>query len=146
MTPEDLALIAADGAVVDAAQGQFSSAFYATLFELAPATRGLFPDDLVAQRGKLVDELRFLVDAAVGTSTSHDLGPFVERARDLGRRHVSYGVTSVDFAPVGAALTTALSTCVEGWDDAHEHAWSALFRLIADAMLEGAATVGTSGG
>lgn len=144
MTPDDLVLIVADGAVIDAHAERFSSEFYATLFEIAPGTRQLFPDDLVAQRGKLVDELRFLVEAAVGTGESQDLGPFVARARDLGRRHVGYGVTSPDYAPVGAALTTALSTCVEGWDDAHERAWSALFRVIADAMLEGASALDAS--
>lgn len=138
MTPDDLALIAADGAVIHEAPERFAVEFYATLFEIAPETRSLFPDDMVQQRGKLVDELLFLIDA--GTGRSADLGPFLDRARDLGRRHAGYGVTDADYAPVGTALTTALRSCVREWDGAHERAWSTLFRLTADVMREGAAT------
>jgi hemoglobin-like flavoprotein len=136
VTPAELDLIRADGALVDAEV--FASAFYGTLFELAPATRRLFGDDLVAQRGKLVDELGFLVDAATAAGESGDLSPFVDRARDLGRRHVGYGVRGPDYVPVGEALVAALAEVVDGWDDTHVQAWRKLYRLIADVMREGA--------
>lgn len=140
MTPDELDLIAADGELVRADTGSFSVKFYETLFEIAPATRDLFPDDLVAQRGKLVNELAFLVEAATSSRDAGDLGRFVERAHDLGRRHVDYGVTGADYAPVGVALNAALRSSIEGWDVAHELAWTKLFRLISDVMREGAET------
>lgn len=144
MTPEELALIEADGAVVRADAEAFAESFYATLFELDPASRQLFPDDLVAQRGKLVAELDFLIEAATGASSMGDLAPFVERARDLGRRHVGYGVTSRDYPSVGTALMTAVAERVDDWDEHHERAWSRLYRLISDVMREGADTAAFS--
>ncbi|MDJ0768506.1 MAG: globin domain-containing protein [Ilumatobacter sp.] len=135
MTPDELAIIRGDGQVMHDLADAFATTFYATLFELAPATRSLFPDDLVAQRGKLVDELGFLIEAA--TSIDDGLGDFVERASELGRRHVEYGVTGNDYVPVGQALIAALRSCIDDWDDEHEAAWMKLYRLIADVMREG---------
>ena len=137
MTPEELELITADGHVVRGCPDDFARSFYATLFELAPETRELFPEDLTAQRGKLVNELLFLVD----TATDHEglgLDGFIARARELGKRHAGYGVTNRDYAPVGAALVAALRSCVPAWDDDHDVAWRKLYRLIADVMREGA--------
>ena len=137
VTPQELDTVAADGEVVGACPDDFARSFYATLFELAPETRDLFPEDLTAQRGKLVNELLFLVDAA----TDRDglgLEGFLARARDLGARHASYGVTNRDYAPVGAALVAALRSCVPEWDDDHVEAWMKLYRLISNVMREGA--------
>jgi nitric oxide dioxygenase len=138
VTPDELALIAADGDLVQQDPRSFATDFYDTLFEIAPSTRALFPDDLVAQRGKLVDELGFLVEAATASGSAGDLDAFVERAHDLGSRHVRYGVSGSDYAPVGVALTAALRNAILGWDAAHELAWTKLFRLISDVMREGA--------
>ena len=144
MTPDELALIAEDGRIVRSDSDAFAIRFYATLFEIAPRTRDLFPEDLVEQRGKLVNELAFLVDAATASKSAGELDAFVQRARDLGARHAGYGVTGADYAPVGVALVAALRDSVESWDAAHELAWTKLFRLISDVMREGAqgATLG----
>jgi hemoglobin-like flavoprotein len=137
VTPHELELVAADGDSVRTCPDEFARSFYATLFELAPATRELFPDDLTAQRGKLVNELLFLTDAATDRE-GLGLDGFLTRARDLGRRHAGYGVANRDYAPVGVALVAALRTCVPEWDDDHVAAWTKLYRLIADVMREGA--------
>lgn len=139
MTLDELMLIEADGAVVRTKPDEFARSFYAALFEIAPQTRELFPDDLTAQRGKLVAELEFLIEAATGSASSGDLSPFVERARELGRRHVGYGVTGRDYAFVGDALLRAVAEHADSWDDDHERAWRKLYRLISDVMREGAA-------
>ena len=139
MTPEELDLIRRDADLVRRAPDTFSSNFYDALFEFAPETRRLFADDLLEQRGKLVDELTFLVDAAADYGSdggAHD--GFLARARDLGRRHAGYGVRGSDYPAVGDALISALRTVVDGWDESHHHAWSTLFRLISDVMREGA--------
>lgn len=138
MTPDEFELIRRDGEVIRAEADRFSTRFYDALFEIAPSTRDLFSDDLVVQRGKLVDELDFLVATAVASRTAHDLGPFLERARELGRRHVGYGVSGADYEPVGDALVAALRSVIEDWDEAHQNAWNGLFRLISDVMREGA--------
>ena len=138
MTLDELALIETDGAVVKTNPDAFARSFYAALFEIAPDTRDLFPDDMEAQRGKLVAELEFLIDAATGAAATGDLTPFVERARELGRRHVDYGVSGRDYAYVGRALVAAVAEYSSEWDGDHERAWTKLYRLISDVMREGA--------
>ena len=138
MTPADLALIHADTAVFTERADDFARAFYTTLFELAPESRGLFPDDMAAQRVKLTDELRVLLDAADVLRTGASLAEFTARARDLGRRHRDYGVTAAAYAPVGVALVAALRDTVTGFDDDHASAWHRLYQVVADTMREGA--------
>lgn len=133
VTPEELELIEQAAAVVEDCPDQFGDAFYTTLFEIAPDARALFTDDLTAQQGKLVDELAFLIEAA------RDLDTFVERARELGRRHVDYGVRQEHYELVGVALTAALRECMHNeWTDAHDAAWAKLYSLISDVMRDGA--------
>jgi len=135
VTPDQLELIDQAAAVVETDPDRFASTFYDTLFELSPQTRALFPHDLADQKGKLTDELAFLIGAA------RDLDAFVARANDLGRRHVGYGVRNEDYAPVGVALTVALRECMQDdWTAAHEAAWSTLYTLIAGVMRDGAST------
>jgi hemoglobin-like flavoprotein len=136
VTPDELAIVERDAAVVTERADGFSREFYDTLFDLAPDSRSLFPDDMAAQRRKLTDELLMLVDTAVA-SRAGGLGSFVTRTHDLGARHASYGVTGAMYEAVGVALRAALRQCVEGFDDAHEAAWSKLYRLVADTMREG---------
>lgn len=138
MTLDELALIESDGVVVRTNPDEFARSFYAALFDLAPETRALFPDDMEAQRGKLVAELEFLIDAATSSASTGDLAPFVERARELGRRHVDYGVAGRDYVQVGRALVATVAEYSSDWDDEHERAWTKLYRLISDVMREGA--------
>ena len=138
MTPADLALIQRDAAVFTDRPDEYARAFYATLFELAPESRGLFPADMAAQRTKLTDELRVLLDAADVLRTGGSLAEFAARGRDLGRRHREYGVTAAAYAPVGVALVAALRETITGFDDEHAAAWQRLYQVVADTMREGA--------
>jgi nitric oxide dioxygenase len=138
MTPTELSLIEADAAVLDADPDRFARAFYATLFDLAPEVRPMFPADLADQRVKLMRELSELVHAGTGAAATGSLDGFVARAGALGRRHRGYGVTATMYAAVGTALVAAVRECVTGFDDAHAEAWAGLYRLVADAMREGA--------
>lgn len=133
MTPEELALVTETADIACADADAFAEAFYGTLFEISPESRALFPTDMTAQRGKLVDELVFLVAAA------QDLDAFVVRARELGDRHTGYGVTFSDYDAVGAALVSAVAERMgEDWTMEQKRAWDKLYRLIADVMREGA--------
>jgi nitric oxide dioxygenase len=133
MTPEQLLLIQQTTAEVERDASRFSARFYERLFELEPDLRPLFPDDLTAPRGKLVDELLFLAGAAV------DLPVFLERARHLGARHQSYGVRPDHYDTVRAALMDSLSEVLGSrWDEVTGRAWRSLYCLVAETMLEGA--------
>ncbi len=133
MTPDQLDLIAESSASATADPSTFASSFYGRLFELAPNLRSLFPEDMTELGDKLVDELVFLTRAAT------DLDNFVERARDLGRRHDSYGVEAEHYGHVRVALVEALAAaCGDSWTDEHMAAWATLYNLIAETMLDGA--------
>jgi hemoglobin-like flavoprotein len=138
VTPEELTGVEADLEIVLAHADQFATAFYASMFELAPHARALFPDDLAAQRTKLVDELSVLVQAVTETHDREGLHAFVTRGRELGARHVGYGVQRDDYDVMGRALLAALATVLAPWDEARRGAWTKLYRLITDVMCEGA--------
>lgn len=116
---------------------QFANAFYESMFELAPRTRALFPYDLTAQREKLVDELGVLVQAVTTTRDHEGLEAFVARGRELGARHIGYGVRREDYDVMGRALLAALSITLAPWDAGQRDAWTKLYRLITDVMCEG---------
>ena len=133
MTPDQLELISQSAGVATADPATFSASFYGHLFEIAPEVRPLFPEDMTELGEKLVDELVFLTNAAT------DLDNFVERARDLGRRHDSYGAEAGHYGSVRIALLHGLrSALADEWTTAHDEAWSSLYNLIAETMLDGA--------
>lgn len=140
MTPDELDLILTSSQAITDDPDGFSSAFYETVFEIAPATRAMFPDDMTAQRSKLVRELQFMVQAASAWADPAALEGFVARTRELGRRHVAYGVTAAMYEPVGTALMATLRDAVDGFGPDHEQAWAKLYTLVAETMLEGATT------
>jgi len=89
----------------------------------------------VAQRTKLMTELKALVDIGVRIA---DAGPdhFVSRASALGARHRTYGVEAAHYETVGLALVAALRSHVRRWDDDREQSWRLLYALVADTMQE----------
>jgi len=112
---------------------RFGREFYARVFALAPAVRALFPDDLAHQREKL---LRALTVVVRGLDAPESLVPTL---RQLGARHVGYGVQAGHYVVVGEALVDTLDARSEQpLDPATRAAWVRLFGWIAAHMLEGA--------
>src|SRR5580700_3990334 len=108
--------------------------FYGHLFELDPSTRPLFAHtNMPDQRKKLMNVIGMTVD---GLDTLDKLIPAV---RNLGRRHVSYGVTHEHYFSVGSALIWTSEPGL-GADFAPEvkEGWTAVYRLLADAMKDAA--------
>jgi hemoglobin-like flavoprotein len=118
---------------------RFARNFYARLFEIAPETRRLFPDDIAVQAGKLTEMLSTLVGK---------LDRPLELAlalQALGVRHRSYGVASHHFGPVGRALLDTLASEIgPAFDDPARRAWIALYALAASWMQE-TESIGTAG-
>ncbi|MET0903493.1 MAG: globin domain-containing protein [Acidimicrobiales bacterium] len=133
MTPEQVAFVQRTAAIVEQDGDRFARAFYDHLFERRPSARCLFPEDLELQRSRLLQEIMRLVDAA------SDLPSFLERARELGRRHQGYGVHADDYPFVGDALVAAVAVvAADQWGAEAEAAWRRTYVLISEAMLEGA--------
>lgn len=118
---------------------RFGREFYDRLFALAPALRRLFPADLTHQRDKLVRALTVLVR---GLDAPQALVPTL---RQLGARHVGYGVQPGHYVLVGEALVDTLDSLGEARLDAPTRAgWSRLFGWVAAHMLEGAESAGAA--
>ena len=133
MTPEQVAVVQRTASAIEQEGDRFARAFYDDLFQRRPSARCLFQVDLAPQRSRLLIEIMGLVAAA------SELPSFLERARELGRRHQGYGVHADDYPFVGDALITALAEVLaDQWDAETEAAWRRTYCLISEAMLEGA--------
>lgn len=108
---------------------RFARNFYATLFDVAPELRPLFPDDLTAQARKLTEMLGVLA------GTLDRPFEFATVLESLGHRHRGYAVRPAHFAPVGRALFATLERELgPRFDDATRRAWIALYALASALM------------
>jgi hemoglobin-like flavoprotein len=107
--------------------------FYERLFELDPSLRPLFRGDL-ARQGQML--MAMIAGAVNGLRNIPQLTPVL---RQLGARHVAYGVEDAHYATVGKAL---LWTLEKGLGDAFtlevREAWTIAYGLLAGTMQEGA--------
>jgi hemoglobin-like flavoprotein len=135
VTPDELALATDSAAVAFADPDRLARALSDHLVAVAPVTATLFANGTDRQRAELVAELGRLVGAAT------DLDVFVAQARRLGRRHARYGVEPDSYQHGRIALLAALADVLgPDWTPAHAAAWDKLYRLVAETMLDGAAS------
>jgi hemoglobin-like flavoprotein len=134
MTPQQIALVQSTFQFVLPIADQTTALFYARLFELDPSLRHLFNGQMADQRRKLTDMLAF----AVSQLERPDL--LLPALRDLGARHVNYGVQDAHYATVGSALIWTLRQGLgPTFSRDVEAAWTALYQLISDTMRQRAA-------
>jgi hemoglobin-like flavoprotein len=107
--------------------------FYARLFERAPSTRLLFPDDMLGQHA------HFTVAIAILVQNLDHLGALDEPLRELGLRHAGYGVRQEHYAVFRDTLIDVLAERAgERWSPAlRDDWWDALTRVIGQ-ILNGA--------
>ncbi len=130
MTESEIRIVQAHFAGIYSAKSALAVLFYDRLFEIAPAIRPFFPEDMTAQRAKLIDTLAYAV-RHIGGGRALD-GAIV----DLARRHVAYGARPEHLAPVGRALMHALRAATPGgMTAAEEDAWSMTYATIEAAMV-----------
>ena len=112
---------------------QAAALFYGRLFELDPSVKPLFTGSMEEQGRKLMN---MLGTAAMGLDK---LDTIVGAVRELGRRHVAYGVKEEHYDTVGAAL---LWTLQQGLGDDFtpqvKAAWAEAYDLLATTMKEAA--------
>ena len=112
-----------------------SALFYRRLFELDPAVRRMFPDDMTSQYRKLA---QMLTAAVKGLDHLDRLVPVVQ---DLGRRHAGYGVTEAHYDTVGAALLWTLEKGLgSAFTPEMKDAWATVYGLLASVMKDAART------
>ena len=111
-----------------------SQGFYDTVFERAPELRQIFAK---ADMGALNRQFMEMLAAAV--RHAHRLGELCPVLRDLGARHVSYGVLPGHYPVAGEALLDTLAKHVgERFGELTRPAWENFVGAIFGAMLEGA--------
>lgn len=130
MTLEQVSAIQASFVKVAPISEQVAELFYGRLFEIAPAVEPLFHGDMKEQGRKLMATLAFVVNGL------GNLDKVLPAASALAKRHVGYGVTAADYAPVGAALLWTLETGLGAqWTPDLAAAWSAAYTVLSDYMI-----------
>jgi hemoglobin-like flavoprotein len=132
MHADQIALIRSQFALLKGAEDIFAAAFYARLFELAPAVRPMFPTDIEDRSRKLSMTLAFAINSL---DRPEILRPVVVA---LGARHLVYGAKMDQFGLVGVALLDTLArTLGEAFDFRAMDAWGAAYGALSDMMRDG---------
>jgi nitric oxide dioxygenase len=109
---------------------QAAELFYGRLFEIAPKVKPLFKGDIKEQGRKLMTTLAVVVNGLT------NLESVLPAASALAKRHVDYGVTAGDYAPVGAALLWTLEQGLgPDWTPEIAAAWTHAYTVLSDFMI-----------
>ena len=108
------------------------STFYGKLFADHPNLRKMFPNDMTQQYQKIFDMLSTIV---ARLDHPHELEPSI---RQMGKRHVQYGVKPAHFKMIGGALLWTLEHGLGyDWNNEVEKAWKECYKMMTTMMLEG---------
>lgn len=133
MTAEQRRLVRDSFATVRDQATAVSLLFYGRLFELDPAARRLFHNDLALQGRKLIDTLDIV------TQSLDRFDGIRPRLADLGRQHAGYGVRPEQYEAVTTALLWAIGQALGAdFDPLTRDAWKLALGALATAMKDGA--------
>lgn len=137
MTPDQKILVKDTWSKVLPIADTAASLFYARLFETDPSAQPLFnAANMTEQRKKLMQ--------AIGTVVAglDNLSPLIPVLENLGRKHVTYGVTDTQYDTVGAALLWTLERGLgDAWTPPVMDAWVAAYTAVAGVMRSAAQRV-----
>jgi len=135
MTPEQITVVQSSFERAAPELPALATRFYQELFGRNPALRALFTTDLALQKVRFAEKLTEIV------RSMPRLSELLGHTRVLGVRHAGYGVRAVDYRTVGDALLGALAAVLgDSFDAATREAWAIAYNLVAETMLEGAAS------
>lgn len=136
MTPEQITLVQSSFERMRPDLPSLANVFYEELFQRDPALRSMFPEDMTAQKVRFSDKLTEIVGAIPR------LPDLLAHTLALGARHAGYGARADDYKTVGAALIEAIAAALgDDFDEPTREAWTIAYNLVAETMLEGAASV-----
>ena len=105
--------------------------FYKRLFELNPSFKSLFKGDMKKQGRMLMQMIDFAVK---GIDEPDTILPTI---RDLGKRHVGYGVKEEYYDTVGEALLWTLEQGLgESFTPEARDAWAEAYKLLSGVMVD----------
>jgi hemoglobin-like flavoprotein len=133
VTEEQKQLVQTSFAKVEPISDAAAVLFYDQLFAIDPSLRGLFKSDMAEQRAKL---MAMLGTAVTSLGRWESLAPVL---RELGSRHLRYGVNPAHYESVGAALLATLEKGLgKDFTPPVREAWVVCYSSIAREMMEGA--------
>ena len=134
MTPRQIELVQQSFDKVKPIQEAAAALFYDRLFTIDPGIRPLFRHDMTEQGGKLMAAIDMVVRAL------DHIEPMLKTIRDLGRRHVGYGVTNRHYLSVGTALLWTLEQGLgDEFTEEVRDAWASAYQVLSSTMMEAAA-------
>ncbi|MEM0921741.1 MAG: globin family protein [Pseudomonadota bacterium] len=134
MTPEKVKLVQDSFTKVAPIADTAADIFYDRLFEIAPEVRPLFAADMSRQKEVLMQTL------GTAVQNLHQVETILPVVKDLGVRHVGYGVKDEHYDTVGAALLYTLEKGLgEAWNDDLKEAWTETYVTVATVMKDAAA-------
>jgi hemoglobin-like flavoprotein len=134
LSPRQIDLVQRTFAQVRPIAATAADLFYNRLFSLDPSLRALFRSGDMAKQGQML--MSVLGTAVMGLSNLEKLAPVV---RNLGARHVAYGVKTEHYATVGGALLWTLEQGLgEAFTPEVRDAWAAAYELLSEVMQLGA--------
>lgn len=141
LTTEQTLRLRKSFALVERQSNVAALVFYQRLFELNPALRQLFKNNIEDQARKLID----MLGAALSLlEKPAELDATLEA---LGARHLAYGVKTDHYDTVGEALITMLeSTQKASFTPEVRADWNELYDLIRSTMQRGAERAGSPNG
>jgi hemoglobin-like flavoprotein len=129
MTPRQIELVQTSFQRVVPNSERVADLFYDRLFNVTPDLRAMFPSDMSAQKEKLVQML------STAIANLHRLYDILPTVRELGARHVGYGVTVPHYALVGGALLWAIEKELGSeFTPEVRMAWTEVYTALAGAM------------
>lgn len=145
---QDVLAVEASLAAVRKRPVVLAETFYAHLFDIAPAARDMFAEDMTAQMQRMTDTLLATIaavqapeasDAPAATATLADQ-PALERSlHSLGAMHRDrFGVEPEHYLYIAHALTRAVRDVAgPAWSGSLSSSWIALTQWITGQMLAG---------
>jgi hemoglobin-like flavoprotein len=120
-------------ALVEPRAAEVGRAFYDRLFQRHPALRGLFGDDIDGQSFRLMT----MIGAGIGLL---DHPERLDGAlRELGARHLRYGVRESHYPIVGRVLLDTLQEVLgAAFTEDAKSAWAGFYGVVAASMMAGA--------
>jgi hemoglobin-like flavoprotein len=129
MTPEQKQLVRDSFAKLAPIADDAAALFYQRLFTLDPKLRALFTHDMKEQGRKLMS---MIATAVAQLDKVEALAPVL---RELGKRHIGYGVRDSDYDTVVTALLWTLEKGLGAdFTPALKDAWTACYGVLAGEM------------
>ena len=131
MTPEHVHIVQTTWRAVLPVGGTFAELFYGRLFAVDPGLKKHFRNDMLEQ-GRHLTAMLSVATANIGKPERISLA-----LRQLGTRHVAYGVKPRDFGNFEDALLFALEhALIDVFTPEVKAAWQAAYALLTGMMLE----------